>query len=143
MTARDSDEPKKVITEHFREYLSRVTSTLPADRPRAEAAAKRLAVILKIKTNEVTWVFDPQIASDEFLKADNPAMAWEASMVFADDVIGISEGYSNEEMQLLEELDASCFAAFIMPGKIILCDRPAMVGLRDGYLVPTSWRSSI
>jgi hypothetical protein len=36
----------------------------------------------------------------------------------------------------------SCFAVWIVPGTVILCERPATVEIKGGRLVGLTWRSS-
>jgi hypothetical protein len=44
-----------------------------------------------------------------------------------------------ETLQLYQQLLDSCFACWILPGKIILCERPQAVEIYDEKLIGVSW----
>jgi hypothetical protein len=47
---------------------------------------------------------------------------------------------TREKLLLHDEIAASCFALWIVPGKIIICERPKSVEIIDGKLVGIEWR---
>jgi hypothetical protein len=55
-------------------------------------------------------------------------------------VLGVKhDKRSAELLHLYEEIQASCFALWIAPGKVILCERPAACEIVDGRLVGMAW----
>ena len=59
------------------------------------------------------------------------------------DELGIEIGDEERELlKLYNEIAASCFAIWIVPGTVILCERPASVDIKKGKLVGITWRNS-
>lgn len=59
---------------------------------------------------------------------------------YAVDVLGVN--VSEKALELLElrkEITASCFAVWLVPGHIILCDRPKHVEIKDNWLKKITW----
>lgn len=48
-----------------------------------------------------------------------------------------------ESLRLHNEIAENCFALWVVPSKIILCERPKTVEIRDGNLVGLTWRKEI
>lgn len=60
---------------------------------------------------------------------------------YAVDVLGINVDDSDKKLLALNnEVAASCFAAWIAPKTIILCERPKTVKIEGGKLVELTWR---
>lgn len=60
---------------------------------------------------------------------------------YAVNVLGIEA--TAEDLSLLKthnELAASCFAVWFAPEKIIICERPEIIKIKDGELVKIAWR---
>ena len=234
-------EQTSQIEVYRKRYFEQATSTAPADRARAEAAARRLAEIGGVKVNDVTWVLTPEMGMREYeeaqtslkdsLKASLSASLsdslraslwdslkdslraslsaslsdslraslwdslwnslraslsdslraslwdslwnslraslsdslraslwdslwyslwyslWDSDWLcwysYAVDVLGIE--CSDEHRELLSlhnKVATSCFAMWIIPGKVILCERPESVKIDDGRLVELTWRTS-
>ena len=47
-----------------------------------------------------------------------------------------------KRLNLHREIGASAFALWIVPGTVVLCDRPEMVEVVDGKLVGLTWRDA-
>jgi hypothetical protein len=232
-------------------YFAQATSTEPADRPRAETAARRLAEIAGVKTEEIIWARDPEkgkstyqetlrsfgisledsfsISLKNSIRNSISDSLWNSTKdsirnsfsnslwnsikdsirnSFGDELwnsIRNSIGYplnnslwastreslgdslwtslrpslkdllghllwnanwnsigdtgwlcyhtyavevlkvecNNEYQELLHisnEITASCFAVWIAPGKIILCERPATTEIANGKLIELTWK---
>jgi len=50
------------------------------------------------------------------------------------------EQEAKELLHLYNEISASCFAFWLTPGSIILCERPEDVSVVDGKLITAGWR---
>lgn len=61
-----TDEQKEKIAEYRKRYWEQAISTKPADQERAETAAKKLAKIAKVKTNNVVWVMSPNAGENVY-----------------------------------------------------------------------------
>ena len=61
-----TDEQQAKIVEYRDRFFKQATSTELADRPRAEAAAKRMAEIGGVKVNDVVWVMFPQDGAEKY-----------------------------------------------------------------------------
>ena len=48
-----------------------------------------------------------------------------------------------EKLRLHQEIAGACFAMWIMPGTVILCERPATVEIVNGKLVGLTWRTDV
>jgi hypothetical protein len=67
---------------------------------------------------------------------------WLCYYVYAREVGGVEyDPKFNALLDLHCEIAASCFALWIVPGAVILCERPAAVEVTDGRLVGITWRS--
>jgi hypothetical protein len=44
-----------------------------------------------------------------------------------------------EKLYLINEILASCFAIWVVPRVVILCDRPRSVEVEDGKLINAEW----
>ena len=158
ITALTPEQTAK-IAEYRERYFAQATSTKPADRPRADAAARRLAEIGGVNVAHVVWVASPADGAAEYgrawgslgaslrdsfgasLGASLRDSGWLAYYSYGVEVLGVSCG--NRERELLglhNEIAASCFALWIVPGMVILCERPATVEVVDGRLVGLTWR---
>jgi hypothetical protein len=63
-----------------------------------------------------------------------------AYYTFAVDVLGIEiDNLTREKLYLHNEIAASCFALWIVPGTVILCERPTSVTVDNGKLIDISW----
>ena len=131
-------------------FFAQATSTEPADRARAEAAARRLAEIGGVKINAVVWAKSAQDGQREYEKAWDSLRAslwdslgdsgWTAFYAAGRDVIGVEYDPKYAEiLRLHEEIGASCFALWIVPGAVILCERPSKCDVVDGRLVNIEW----
>jgi len=180
-------------------FFVMATSTEPADRPRAEAAARRMAEIEGVKVGRVVWVASPQDGGVawreqwkslraslweslwksleasleaslwEFLEASiwtslgdslwrSPPdslrallaisvsaslrdSAWTAFYAAGSEVFGVEYAPdAAEKLALHVEITSACFALWLVPGTVILCERPATVEIVDGRLVGLTWR---
>jgi len=66
---------------------------------------------------------------------------WLAYYSYGVEFLGVSCGNRERELlRLHNEIAASCFALWIVPGMVILCERPATVEVVDGRLVGLTWR---
>ena len=61
-----TQEQEAQIQLYRERYWQQATSTEPADRPRAEAAARRLAEIGGVDVKSVTWVLSPEQGAQEY-----------------------------------------------------------------------------
>jgi len=205
ITQLTPDQESK-ITEYRDHYFAQATSTEPADRPRAEQAAIRMAEIAGVKINEVIWCKNPDDGYQQYDKlraslsdsiraslsdsiraslsdslrdslwaslraslwaslsdslwaslwaslraslsdslrdslsdslwASLRDTGWLAYYSCAVDVLGVEMDDKNRELlDLHNEIAASCFAVWIVPGTAILCERPTSVKIIDGKLV--------
>jgi hypothetical protein len=176
-------EQQAALVAHRQRYFDLAICTDPADRPRAEKAARVLAAIAGVKIDSVVWVSSPDEgkAAYERISASLGASLWDS----LDDSLEYSLGASlrdSLEYSLWDLLDdslddslrdtgwlafydfcrslgvvydpveaikldlwidimESCFAVWIVPGQIILCERPAAVEIVEGKLVGLTWRS--
>jgi hypothetical protein len=206
MKQRFTSDEKLQIKRYRDRYWQQAISTEPADRPRAEAAAKRLAEIASIKISDIQWAENPYEGRREYntssdllrdllrdslsaslrvslrvslwdlLRGSLPgslsaslrrslrdslwvslsdslndslrvslrdslwASLWDAGWLcmysYAVEVLGLECSEVHRELLgLRNEIAASCFALWIKPGTIILCERPSAVEVRDGRLV--------
>ena len=68
---------------------------------------------------------------------------WLAYYSYAVEELGIKiDEKARELLYLHNEIAASCFAIWIVPGALILCERPSSVEVRDGKLVDIEWRKN-
>jgi len=160
------DKIEKLTTEQeaqiaaLRErFFAQATSTEPADRLRAEAAARRLAEIGGVKVNAVVWAKSAQDGRHEYEKAGASLWdslwaslraslwdslwdtGWTAFYAAGRDVLGVEYDPKQAEiLRLHEEIGASCFALWIVPGTVILCERPSKCEVVDGRLVGIEWK---
>ena len=168
-------EQENSITECYRKHFGLATITEPADRPRAEAAARRMAEIGGVKVKRVVWVVSPDDGAksyvDEWASLGDSLVGslvgslWDSLWASLGDSLrdslwdglgdsGWTAFYSfgrelgvqyapeaDEKLRLHEEIQASAFALWIVPGVVILCERPAKCDVRDGKLVGIEWRT--
>jgi len=242
ITALTPEQTAK-IAEYRERYFAQATSTKPADRPRADAAARRLAEIGGVNVAHVVWVASPADGAAEYgrawaslsdslrgslrdslwaslsdslwgslwaslsdslrgslrdslwaslraslrgslrdslraslsdslwaslwaslsdslrdslsdslwaslrgslrdsLRASLSDSGWLAYYSYGVEFLGVSCGDRERELLgLHNEIAASCFALWIVPGAVILCERPATVEVVDGRLVGLTWR---
>jgi hypothetical protein len=206
-----TQEQQEKLVEFRAKVFSQATSTEPADRVRAEAAARRMAEIAGVVVNKVVWVSTPEQGQAAYSEAwaslsdslsdslrdslwdslwdslrvslrvslwdslrvslwdslrvslwvslwdslsdslrgslrdslwdslrDSP---WQAFYTFAALHMGVEYvPDAMEKLNLHREIGASCFAMWIVPGTVILCDRPQTVEVVDGKLVSLTWR---
>jgi hypothetical protein len=222
-----TDEQQTQVAEYRERYWRLATSTEPADRTRAEAAARRLAEIGGVTVRYPVWVSSPdeygdvrshplksklkfalsellsealiekldldvmdslrdelfwsligELAADlkrelkldycsevikqlessiwnslwEALSYDRRSFSesrhdsivdppWLAYYTYAVDALGIECSDEHRELvHLHNELACSCFACWIVPGAIILCERPEYIEIVDGEVVDLTWR---
>ena len=243
MIAVLTPEQTAQIAEYRERYFAQATSTKPADRPRADAAARRLAEIGGVNVAHVVWVASPADGAAEYgrawaslrdslraslgaslrdslrdslraslgaslraslgaslrdslrdslwaslgaslrdslrdslwdslwaslrdslraslrdslraslrdslwdsLWASLGASLWDSGWLayysYGVEFLGVSCGNRERELlRLHNEIAASCFALWIVPGMVILCERPATVEVVDGRLVGLTWR---
>jgi hypothetical protein len=243
MLKKLTPEQEILFAKHRDEVFAKATSTAPADRPTAEAAARRLAELGGVKVQDVVWVLDPMQGNQEYkqgwallqgplwvslkgslqdslldslrgsledslwtslegslwnslwkslqgsledslwdslwssLQASLWSFLWDSlwkslqgSMEgslwaslwnslhvslwnslrdagrttfyrFCGELVGYSPE-CQEKLQLYQQLLDSCFACWVLPGKIILCERPAAVDVQDGKLIGVTWRTA-
>jgi hypothetical protein len=195
------------IEEYRERYFRQAVSTEPADRPRAEAAARKMAEIAGIKISCVEWVYSPKqwdslwdslrdslmaslrdslLASlgaslwdslrdslwdslrdslwdslmaslrdslwdslwDSLLNSLRDSLmdslwdtGWLAFYSFCVDELKIKiDESTREKLRLHNEIAASCFALWIVPGTIILCERPSRIEITDGNVVDIEFK---
>jgi hypothetical protein len=138
---------EKLTIEEYREkYFWQAVSTEPADRARAEAAALKIAKIVGVEINSVEWVDSPKLMASLWASLGDSLGAslgsslmdtgWLAFYSFCADELKIKiDDTSREKLRLHNEIAASCFALWIVPGTIILCERPSRIEITDGKLV--------
>lgn len=204
---------KTKIEEYRDRYFRMATSTKPADRPSAEAAALRMADIAGIKCNEVHWIDCPNklnsfknsfknsgwnsircslkdslcgslwgsLRESESISDSLMDLLWEslsysllyslwcslwdlifeqlwysiknslwnslrdsrwiAYYMYIMDVLKIDIEHHNVELlRLYNQIASSCFAIWIVPDAIILCERPEEIEIINGKLVNLKWR---
>jgi hypothetical protein len=135
------------------------TCTDPADRPRAEAAARELLALAGHKDMAVVWVNTPQEGASlgaslraslgESLWASLGdslwASLWDAGWVTyyrVGPAMGVKYKMRDARtLYLYHEILQSCFAVWATPSKIILCERPKAVNVKAGKLVGLTFRS--
>jgi len=172
---------KAQVAEYRDRYSCQATSTEPADRPRAEKAAFRLAEISGVKIeSSVEWTASPELGMVAYKEEIEAWMAslgaslgaslraslrdslgaslraslwdslwaslrdsdWLAHYSYGVNVLGVECECSDETRELLDlhnEIAASCFALWITPTKIILCDRPTAAKVVDKKLVDVTF----
>ena len=181
MITKLTPDQESKISEYRGRHFAQATSTEPADRPRAEKAARRMTEIAGVKINKVIWCENPvdrlrDSLSDSLwdslrcslrdsfrtslcdslwasLRASLRASlsdslwdslwdtGWLAYYSCAVDVLGVEIDDKNRELlDLHNEIAASCFAVWIVPGTAILCERPTEVEIIDGKLVNIYFR---
>jgi hypothetical protein len=144
-------EQQAKVQEYRDRYFALATNTDPADRPRAEAAARRVAEIGGVKVKVVVWVLSPEEGAKVYgdrwaslrdsLWASLWASCWIAFYAFGRDVLGVRyEARDSELLTLYREMLESAFAFWVVPGMVILCERPARCEVQDGRLVGIEWR---
>jgi hypothetical protein len=170
------------VTEYKNKYFNQAISTDRADRPRAEAAARRLAEIGGIKNPKIIWVsslderdtickspyatlrnslWDSLINSlrsslnhslrdslrdsliDSFIDSLLGSLCdsgWLCFYTYAVEILKIKcDDNTLELLKLHNEIASSCFAIWITPESVILCDRPTSVTIEDGQVVDMKW----
>jgi hypothetical protein len=66
---------------------------------------------------------------------------WLAFYSFCAEELNIKiDELTREKLRLHNEIAASCFAFWIVPGTIILCERPSRIEITNGKLVGIEWR---
>jgi len=242
MIEKLTPEQEALIPEFREKYFGFATSTEPADRPKAEAAARRLAEIAGVTIEKVLWVNSPQegktgydeswdslrVSLQDSLRVSLRYSLWDSLRYSLQDslqdslLVGLWDNlwdslqdslrdslwdslwdslryslqdslryslqdglqdslwsslrdslrdslwdslwdslrYSgwiafyvfvrnqlvsyapeaDEKLRLYEQLLESCFAFWIVPGTIILCERPEAVKVEDGKLKGLTWR---
>mgnify|MGYP006301511235 CR=1 FL=1 len=64
-----------------------------------------------------------------------------ASIDYSVNVLEVELSSNNQKLlSLYKAISESCFAVWILPGRVILCDRPKEVEIKDGRLVGLTWR---
>jgi hypothetical protein len=192
-----ASQEAKVLAYRQR-YFAQATSMVRADRPKAEAAARRMAEIGGVKVERVVWANSPEEGKRKYdevwasLRASLRASisdslwaslgaslwaslsdslwaslrdsirnalwaslrdsirasisdslsdsGWLAFYTFGRDELAIEYDVpASELLHLHEEIAASCFALWILPGAVILCERPTRCETVDGRLVGIEW----
>ena len=93
------------------------------------------------------WRFLRRSSSDSFwalLRGSLWDSLWDtgsvAFAIFVINELGVEIGdEEREKLHLINEILASCFALWIVPGMVILCDRPRSVDVQEGKLVNMEW----
>jgi hypothetical protein len=76
---------------------------------------------------------------DSFLDSINDS-GFLSLATFAVEELGIEIGEKErEKLYLVNEILASCFVLWVVPGMVILCDRPRSVGVQDDKLIGMEW----
>ena len=215
MIKKLTEEQSAKVKDYRDRYFRQAVSTDPSDRPRAEAAALRLADIGGIKCEKVHWVQDPSEGSTlrsslsdslwaslrsslsdllwdslwaslrsslsdllwdslwDSLSASLSDLLWDSLMdslsaslsdslweslsdsisdslwdtgllayySYVVDILGIKiDEKTRELLGLHNEIASSCFAIWIVPGALILCERPEYVDIKYGKVVSIKWR---
>ena len=66
---------------------------------------------------------------------------WLAYYSYAVEVLGIDiDDQTRELLYLHNEIAASCFVLWVIPGAVILCERPERVDIKEESLVDIKWR---
>lgn len=201
------EEQELKIAEYREKYFRQSVSTEPADRNRAETAARRLAEIGGVTPADVIWVSSPEDVDSISDSIRDPLWdsiryslrhslwdsisdsirdllrdslrdsiryslwdsiwdsirysiryslryslwdsiwyslwdtGWLAYYSYVGYVLGVElDERTCELLNLYNEIAASCFALWISPGTIIMCERPAEVEIVAGHLVSLKWR---
>ena len=156
-------EQEVALSAHRAEWFAIATSTEPADRPRAEAAARELAELGGVHVQQVVWTNTPEEGTriwresltawlsaslraslSAWLSAslrdslrESPWVAW---YEFGAQLGVEYEPEAQHKLRLTSELLRSCFACWVGIGVIVLCERPATADVRDGKLMGLTWR---
>ena len=143
-------EQEAKVVEWRERFFAQATSTERADRPRADAAARRLAEIGGVKVNNVVWaasVVDGQKAYEAAWASLRDSLGdslwdsgWTAFYAFGRELGVEYDPKYAEILELHEEIGASCFALWIVPGTVILCERPSKCEIVGGRLVNIEWK---
>lgn len=201
-------EQTKLIAEYRDWYFKQATSIEPADRPRAEKAALRMAEIAGMKVDKMQWVISPvdfslcsepprsslgntfwdsignyistslmapfstqlrtsisaalnapigaslselfrfslwcELSSwlNESLKPALNDIGWLAYYSYIVNIMKIEcDDLTREKLQLHNDVTSSCFALWITPEVLVLCDRPLSVKIVNDKLVGLTWRT--
>jgi hypothetical protein len=82
-----------------------------------------------------------RISLSESLRDSLWDSGWLASYSFCAEELKIKiDESTREKLRLHNEIAESCFALWIAPGAIILCERPKSVEIIDGKLIGIEWR---
>lgn len=66
---------------------------------------------------------------------------WLAFHSFVQEVLGVAyDAHSKRVLRLYHEAASSCFAIWIVPGGVVLCERPTSVTIESDRLVGLTWR---
>ena len=159
-----TQDQQQKLTEFRAEMFAQATSTAPADRPRAEAAARRMAEIAGVNIQNVVWVPTPEAGAEaakqawaslsdslsdslwaslraslsDSLWASLRASGWVAYWVAAVRITGHA-GADVDRLEAYVALAQSAFAVWVMPGHVILCAKPTAAVVTDGRLVAVEW----
>ena len=220
MIEKLTDDQLTKVSEYRDRYFQAATSTEPADRERAEEAAKRLADICGVKISDILWAKSPSDVpslsdslsdslrdslsdsisdslrdslsdsisdslsdslwnslwdslwdslSDSLRDSLRDSLSdsisdslwnslwdslsdslwdslwetgWLSFLSYCVDILEINiDDQAQELLRLYNEIATSCFAVWIIPGAIILCDRPKSVEIVNKRLVGIKWGS--
>ena len=144
MIEKLTDDQLTKVSEYRDRYFQAATSTEPADRERAEEAAKRLADICGVKISDILWAKSPSDVPSlrDSLWDSLGETGWLSFSSYCVDILEINiDDQAQELLRLYNEIATSCFAVWIIPGAIILCDRPKSVEIVNKRLVGIEWGS--
>jgi hypothetical protein len=178
MKTKLTKKQKAKVTEYKNKYFNQAISIDRADKPRAEAAAQKLAEIGGVKNPKIIWVSSPDEKDTiceslsatlwDSLRSSLRDPLWDSLRSSLRDPLWDSlrdplwdslrdSGWlcyytyvvemlkikcDNKTLELLNlhnEIASSCFAIWITPNSIILCDRPTSVTIEDGNVVDMKW----
>jgi phosphatidylinositol kinase/protein kinase (PI-3 family) len=166
MKTKLTKKQKAKVTEYKNKYFNQAISIDRADKPRAEAAAQKLAEIGGVKNPKIIWVSSPD-EKDTICESLSATLwdslrsslrdplwdslrdplwdslrdsGWLCYYTYVVEMLKIKcDNKTLELLNLHNEIASSCFAIWITPNSIILCDRPTSVTIEDGNVVDMKW----
>jgi hypothetical protein len=141
---------KELISEVRAEFFGYATSVV-TDRAAAEKAAATI-VDPALETYEVHWVASPMAGTSRWdslrdslraslrdsLWASIRDSRWTAYWTCAVRITGHT-GPDVERLQAFADFARSAFALWVLPGHVIICEKPTAVEVRDGKLIDIQW----
>lgn len=93
-----TEEQEKKIVEYHHRYFAQATSTKRADRKRAGTAARALAEIAGVKTDEVVWVDNLDIGKEKYISLSGTTITVTIKDILIDEIWGTLREIINNEI---------------------------------------------